>query len=78
MTSNKRFSAALLAAAFAVPAALAGRADAEVIVRGGQEAGPREAFKAGLTVHLEVVNGGHMAMRSDASLKGFTKAFTGL
>jgi len=49
-----------------------------VIVRGGQEAGPLEAFKAGLTVHLEVVNGGHVAMRSDASLKGFTKAFTGL
>jgi len=36
------------------------------------------AFKAGRTAHLEVTNAGSATMRSDVSLKGFTRAFGNL
>lgn len=52
----------------------------EVTIAGGSRAYRDlvQAFKAGLTAHLEVTNAGNMTMRSDVSLEGFTQAFSGL
>lgn len=57
-----------------------GEAVCEVRIAGGTRAYADlvDAFRAGLTAHLDVQTGGHTAMRSSASLKGFTRAFAAL